>query len=436
MLSGLKKALLLLTMLLLICTLIYSASIDSELIEVRDDLFNSQEELSAFPFKDSLTKEEYDYFSNVKLYLLTGGPGTLLWENFGHSAFIASLPDGRELSFDYGIFEFGDGFYKNFALGRLYYSMLVSYSSYRIDSLISDDRSVELLELELTPLQKSNLIEFLSYNAKKENRTYLYNYYSDNCATRLRDAYNAIENGDFEAWARSKKSNETLRSYSKQYMSRSTFIVDWAINYLLGPAVDNDISLWEAMFLPDVLNASISEYQGNKAEAIYESSSRAAVPASYPFFIYSMLMALILLLPSILLFSQRRCIRRIADIFSFIIYIVLGTMSSVLLFFMCASIHDVTFRNENIIILSPALLILAIFHLVALGKNENRKGISILSAMMLLVSSLMLILKLALPRAFSEDNIEYYITAFAIYIPELIANMYIARKNKYCNNLS
>lgn len=399
---------------------IYPASINKDLIPIRRDIFKSDEELESFSFKTQLTGKEEAYYDEVNIRLMTGGPGSLVWENFGHSAFVVSVPNEYDIAFDYGIFSFGEGFYKNFALGRLYYSVMMSYSGYREASLISDDRSVEYLELTLSPLEKCNLLSFLQYNAKEENSTYLYDYYKDNCATRLRDAYNAVKGGEFKLWAEEQKDDETLRSYTKRYLSASSFPVDWAINYLLGPAVDMPITRWEAMFLPDVLNQSIAEFQGNESNVEYTSKGRLPVPESYKFLQYSLIWTFLLIAPLFLTKFPNRTIRKIGDVVSAINYFVLGTISSVLLFLMVASIHNVTYLNENVVILSPMLLVMGILHLTSLGKKEKRKGLKSIALLSLLATILMILIKIILMEFFIQENLEYYLLALLLYSVELI----------------
>ncbi|MBQ0070258.1 MAG: DUF4105 domain-containing protein, partial [Spirochaetales bacterium] len=157
-------------------------------IEVRDDLFKSDQELAKFQTVPLSLKEEKTY-EDMEIYLLTGGPGSSIWENFGHAAFVIKVPNRINISVDYGIFTFDESFYGNFILGKLYYEASETYADYRIMSLTEDDRTVELLRLDMTPQEKKNLWEFLSYNTEEENRTYLYDYFVDNCATRLRDIY-------------------------------------------------------------------------------------------------------------------------------------------------------------------------------------------------------------------------------------------------------
>lgn len=399
---------------------IYPASINKDLIPVRTDIFNSEEELESFSFKQTLSEREKNYYDNVHIRLMTGGPGSLVWENFGHSAFVVSIPNEHDIAFDYGIFSFGEGFYKNFALGRLYYSVMMSYSGYREASLIDDDRNVAYLDLELSPLEKCNLLQFLQYNAREENSTYLYDYYNDNCATRLRDAYNAIKDGEFKSWAEAQKEDESLRSYTKRYLSASSFPVDWAINYLLGPAVDEPITRWEAMFLPDVLNQSIAEFQSNEPVIAYESKGRYPTPDSYPFIFYSLIWTVVLAVPLLLTKLPNRTIRKIGDILAALNYLLLGSMSSVLLFLMVASIHNVTYLNENVVVISPLTLILGILHLVALGRKERRKGLRKLSLICLIATTLMFFIKIIMMEFFVQENIEYYVLALVLYSVELM----------------
>ena len=181
------------------------------------------------------------------------------------------------------------------------------------------------------------------------------------------------------------------------------------------------------MFLPDELDAALEDYQGNEAYVEYESETRKETPKTYNFFLYSILFALILTLPILLTKTSRRWIRIIGDLLSALIYIVLAVMALVLLFLMCASIHDVTYLNENILILSPLLLVLGIMHIAALGKKEKRKGLRILSKILLIFTFLIFFLKISFMSVLIQENLEYYILALLLYSAELLPE-HIRRK--------
>ena len=53
-------------------------------------------------------------------------------------------------------------------------------------------RPITLQRLNLTPAQKRDLRDFLRWNELEENRYYRYDYFLDNCSTRLRDALDRV----------------------------------------------------------------------------------------------------------------------------------------------------------------------------------------------------------------------------------------------------
>ena len=50
------------------------------------------------------------------------------------------------------------------------------------------NRSVWVQELDLTTAERAAVRDFIVWNARPENRYYRYDYYLDNCSTRVRDA--------------------------------------------------------------------------------------------------------------------------------------------------------------------------------------------------------------------------------------------------------
>ena len=128
--------------------------------EATPPLFDIDKELDSFKTSE-VTEEEREKYNDMEFYLITGGPGSLVWENFGHSAILFTSPDSFPIAYDWGIFTFDDSFFVNFAFGRLYYEAWATYGEYRIESLIADDRSVRALKLELDENQKKNLLSFL-----------------------------------------------------------------------------------------------------------------------------------------------------------------------------------------------------------------------------------------------------------------------------------
>ena len=391
------------------------------------NLFEIEKELDSFK-KEEVNKEDGDKYKDMEFYLITGGPGSLVWENFGHSAILLTSPTSYPVAYDWGIFTFDDSFFVNFAFGRLYYEAWATYGEYRIESLIEDDRSVTAVKLELDESQKKNLYNFLSYSTQDKNRTYLYDYFRDNCATRPRDIFSWLTNGEFEKEMKSTPTKETLRECVERHLSLSTFPVCWTISYLLGPDTDKEETMWQACFLPSTLSKCIKDYQGNDEEIIYSSKNRKAVPEKWSLKTRSLFLGIILSFFAILPLSRKRWMERISDVVLGLFYLFFGILSIVLLFLMLFTIHNVTRGNMNYFIFSPLCLISSILHFASLSKKRKNKALFVNSSLMLLIAFIALILRLLIPSLI-QDSFAVFIPALMLYITEVIV-CYIRTRNR------
>ena len=378
--------------LLLLVQVLSAASVTGGL-SIREDLFWSEEELDKVDFSAPLEDEEREYYENTHIYLVTASPSEPVYVFFGHAGIVVDTPDNEPVMFDYGSFSFDDSFYVNFVLGRLYYRVIETYESYRMASFIMDDRTVERIELTMTPEAKKATIGFLSYNVLPENETYLYNYYTDNCATRLRDIYNAATGGEFREWAESIGQGRSFRAWSTPYMAPSFFFA-FILNYLQGPSIDRPVTLWDACFLPDILMQATEIYEGKEADTVYLTKTRTPAPL--------------------------KAIRVAGDIISALGWLFMGVLSLILVFVMTATNHDVTYYNFNAFIISPAVLALAVLHAASIGKTERRNAIGRLSVVLFAVAAVLLVMKgCIMMTGYTQDNIGYYAIALAAYAAEI-----------------
>lgn len=382
-------------------------------IEVREDLFKSDEELAAF-HKSTVKTSEKDFYDQMELYLLTGGPGSDIWENFGHAAFVVKVPGMGDISFDYGIFTFDDSFYGNFILGKLYYEVWESYALYRVQSLKEEDRTVQLLKLNLDNNRKKDMWLFLNYNVESGKSTYLYDYFVDNCATRLRDIYDWTTDGDFRTWLEAKESPETIRETVTRYLFRSTFVPAWVLNYLLGPSVDEKTTMWEACFLPDTLNAMIEEYQGTKAQELYHTQHRRPVPTQWSLPFRSFLMGALLALLALATHSQKRWLKKTSHCLLGIFYSFTFVLSSVLCFMMFFTIHNVTHGNLNLLVFSPLTMLPAVCHFRSMGK-KNAEGLLFYTSLCFLVVTMFMVLLNLMVPSIIQDSTSVYLPAILLY---------------------
>ena len=142
-----------LIMLLSVIAALAAASVTGG-IPIREDLFWSEEELGKVDFDSPLDDEEREYYENTHIYIVTASPAEPVYIFFGHAGIVVDAPDMDEIMFDYGSFRFNDEFYANFVFGRLYYSVIETYAAFRYQDFMAADRTIEKLELVLTPGEK------------------------------------------------------------------------------------------------------------------------------------------------------------------------------------------------------------------------------------------------------------------------------------------
>lgn len=220
--------------------------------------------------------------SELSIYLLTMSPGQAVYERFGHNALWvhdASLDprDPRaDLAFNWGMFSFEEeNFVWRFIHGRLDYWMEPipmwnsaggrykgMYQIYR-----EDGRAIWAQELNLSPAQRLAFRDFIYQNARPENRQYKYDYYRDNCSTRVRDAIDRITGGQMKAQLSAEPVDATYRSHTLRLTADSVWWFS-ALDFLLGHRADQPLSAWEECFLPMKLRehlatVTILDDQGN-----------------------------------------------------------------------------------------------------------------------------------------------------------------------------
>ena len=400
---GMRKLFSILLILLLTGT-IFAASFSQERLE---NPFPSEENLLEFDFKSGKND-----LGGYTVHLVTIDTGDEVYTYFGHSSLEVEDPAGNDVFFDYGYFSFDDGFYLDFAFGRLYYMVSASPSFHRMAEFENEGRTVREVALELDDAQKEGIINFLNYNIREDNRTYLYHYYDDNCATRVRDIINAATDGEFRAWAEAIQTGWTKRESASAYLDKDLFF-SFVINYLEGPYVDKPMNLYQAMYLPEVLETAVNRYQGTESTVLMTDAYRTKY-AGMPFFAKAALLSLLLLLlSSVSAFSKNRLAGRICDILMAAFFLFMTILSAVLLFMMLFTDHDVTYMNANILFINPALVVFFVESLA--GRSCKKRGR--LALLFLSVMICALILKGLFPMVFIQENLAFYMIMASVYIP-------------------
>jgi hypothetical protein len=192
---------------------------------------------------------------DLQVELVTYGPGRVYWERFGHIAIILrDTSSGEAISFNYGVFDFDThDFFLKFIRGHMLYSMDAEYAGPEVTSYIDAGRAVRIEKLAFTPAQAAALRDFLLWNDQPQNRSYRYDYFYDNCATRVRDALNRALGGAIYAQTQLPATGRSFRSQSERMLAHDLPLM-LLVDLGLGPRADRPLTLWQDSFLPVTLS--------------------------------------------------------------------------------------------------------------------------------------------------------------------------------------
>lgn len=294
--------------------------------------------------------------------VLTIGPGTSLNDAFGHSLFRIKDPVTRlDITYDYGRFPFDEpGFYLNFARGKLNYS--IGKSNYRDikDFYIWQNRTIKEQVINLSLAEKQALYNFLKNNYKPENRNYLYDFFYDNCATKIKDVLQATA-GQItfqEPQDLKPASFRTLIQQNLDYNSWGSVGIDIA----LGSVIDQTASPEEHLFLPKYVHTffnlasidSTSKKLVAEESTIYEQQplSKNNLFIGSPMVVFSMIALLII-------FITFRDFKRQArsQYLDVILFLTTGIIGIFLLLLWFATDHTATAQNYNLLWAFPLNII-------------------------------------------------------------------------------
>jgi hypothetical protein len=312
--------------------------------------------------------------------MLTFGPGDHPFFKFGHNALWVKPRDEPGQIFNFGTFSFDQpNLIAKFLRGRLIYWLSVGPAAGTLYGYEASNRTILAQELDLTPAESRALAERLADNLRPEKREYLYDYFLDNCSTRVRDAVDAVLRGQVRAAGRAPAAM-TLRDHAL----RMTSDLLWeytALHFGLGPLTDRPLDAWGEAFLPeklrDLLRTVHVAREGGarplvRSERVLFQARRAPPaarpPAWWPWF------ALLGLgsgavLAALGWLGRRRAGARVAlGVLAGLLGLVLGLLGLILMAVWIFTNHRAAHGNANILLCAPwAVALLPLGVGVALG---------------------------------------------------------------------
>lgn len=332
----------------------------------------------------------------AEISVITCGPGqNELYSAFGHSAFRVNDPvNGFDYAFNYGVFDFNQpNFYLNFARGHNYYKLAVQdYKRFEY-FYIYYNRYVHEQVLNLTAQQKQRLFDYLQWNAQPENQNYLYDYFYDNCATKLPEIVKKVFGDSIVFNGSHITTIYSIRQLTDLYLTWQPW-GDLGIDIGLGLPMDKKASPYEYMFLPDYVeagfaNATINSQPLVKQKNIVFESQPEDFRNSLltPINVFSLLAILSIAL-SVWDFSRKK----VSNWFDSILFGTTGLIGWLLFLLWTATDHRAAANNLNLLWALPTHLV------VAFALFKNRKWVRSYFLFALILNLLLLITWAWLPQ--------------------------------------
>lgn len=344
--------------------------------------------LVGFPRTADAAQEIPTLSDSARVSLISILPGDDLYSLFGHSALRVRDPvSGIDVSYNFGTFDFGDSpfamaeFVTKFTYGDLRYSLTRQDAGPTITWYWQEmGRPAVEQTLALEPAEARELFRRLEINALPENRYYPYDFFFDNCATRLVDVLEAVLGGSLSFQA--PPPGRSFRRLLDPFLTANPW-VDFGMDLGLGSPADRPATAREATFLPRhlmeyVATGTVDRGDGRPhplvrgTEALTGPTDAAWTPASvlpWPALLGWALLAAGLGLTILDTRSGRDSHRGLDTL----LFGVLGLAGLAIVFLWFISLHTVTKMNLNLFWALPTHLALAVA--LARGKAGRRAGL-------------------------------------------------------------
>lgn len=297
-----------------------------------------------------------------RIGVVTMQPGEIFFERFGHNAIVVDDPAvGPPLSYNFGLFDPDEpGFNRRFMRGQMRYRLAAMPLDRDLAYYASVGRGASIQWLDLDEAAATELAARLAWNALPENAEYDYNYFLDNCSTRVRDALDAALGGQLARRLQGRSQGNTFRSEAVR-LARPDPLMALGFDLGLGPAADRPNSLWEDAFVPMRLAQSLRDARlpdGRPlvlAEEVLLPHRLGPEPeprrvAWWPWLLAGLALAA-------LAWSQRGRPRAVAAA-AIPFWLLCTAAGAVMLFIWLGTTHRFGWSNHNLLLLNPLCLLL------------------------------------------------------------------------------
>ena len=302
--------------------------------------------------------------SRIKISLLTCTPGEELYSTFGHSALrVIDSNSVTDHVYNFGTFNFDDpGFYLKFVRGQLkYYVNIEEFQDFKF-GYITENRGITEQDLNFSAAEKIIIHRALIENIKEENKFYMYDFFFDNCTTRLRDILVKYHQPK-PLLPAVMPTTYTFRNAIHQYLDGNNMLWSkFGIDILLGAPTDAVMTISQQQFLPENLMKAVDSTKNT--ELVSSSKNLYVLSESNikkSFFTPFVLFASVLLVFVLLSLFKNTITQNILKLLDSFLFFSVGLLGLLLVFMWVGTAHIMTKNNYNLLWAWPMHIVYAFF---------------------------------------------------------------------------
>ena len=351
--------------------------------------------------------------NDTLVYLITCGPGTETYSIYGHSALRIVIPEKQtDIVYNWGVFDFNTTHFAwKFAKGRLDYMLDTEVFNGFLKGYFFEKRYVYSQKININAKETRKLLELVNENLKPENILYRYDFFYDDCTTRIRDLLEKSIGNRLIYPPPELGKLPTFRDMVGKYQNPYPWL-KFGVDLLMGLTADKRASFRDRMFLPIDMKDELSKSAIQRSEKRIPLLQNPEILLDFdapltkqkffssPPFVFTMLIILILIMAGLIKSAK---MIRIIDV---IIYSFFSILSILMIFFNFFTDHQQMKWNLNIIWLNPFILVCSAMLIL------NKKG-TLWFRIVFFISAGFIALHFILPQEF---NLSFFLLVIILLI--------------------
>jgi hypothetical protein len=357
--------------------------------------------LSSFLLSVCLTGAFPQSESDTSVYLLTCGPGTETYSIYGHSAIrVVISSKNSDNVYNWGVFDFSTPHFAwKFAKGKLDYMLDTESLKSFLQGYFYEQRYVYSQKMNIDAGETRKLLALINENLKPENIKYRYDFFYDDCSTRIRDLFEKSVGSILLYPPAETGKLPTFREMVGKYQNPYPWL-KFGVDLIMGSTADKKAVFRDRMFLPIDMMDELSEAVINRSGKMIPLLQNPVTLLDFnapvvkqnfftsPSFVFTLLMIVVIILSSLI---KNKNANRIMDL---LIYSVFSILAVLMIFFNFFTDHEQMKWNLNILWLNPFILVCLIMLII------NRRGV-LWYRIVFYFSAAFAVLQFILPQSFN-----------------------------------